>query len=76
MINDYFKEKISWYKMYAVFILAAVSGVAAWIFNNKKTALNNDIFLAIITLIFLSILLAAIEFRVRHYFKNIKSGDK
>lgn len=75
-MNEYFKEKISWYKMYAVFLLAALSGVVAWVFNNKITASNNDIIIALLSLIFLCILLLGIELRVRHYFKSIKNGEK
>lgn len=76
LMNEYFKEKISWYKMYAVFLLAALSGVVAWVFNNKITASNNDIIIALLSLIFLCILLLGIELRVRHYFKSIKNGEK
>lgn len=75
-MNEYFKEKISWYKMYAVFLLAALSGVITWVLNNKTTASNNDIIIALLSLIFLCILLLGIELRVRHYFKNIKNGEK
>ena len=76
LMNEYFKEKISWYKMYAVFLLAALSGVVAWVFNNKTTASNNDIIIALLSLIFLCILLLGIELRVRHYFKSSKNGEK
>ncbi|OLA94172.1 MAG: hypothetical protein BHW64_05000 [Candidatus Melainabacteria bacterium LEY3_CP_29_8] len=75
-MNEYFKEKISWYKMYAVFLLAAVSGVAAWIFNNLT---NSNLFYTIVAgfaLLCLFCAIIAIEIRVRYYFKQIYKKGK
>lgn len=76
LMNEYFKGKISWYKMYAVFLLAALSGVVAWVFNNLENSNLFYIFIAGFTLFCLICAIIAIEIRVRYYFKRIYMKGK
>lgn len=71
MNKEVTKEKINWYKLLFTILVTAIVGSIGWLTSHLGTPLKGLVILDIIGIIFLSIGLSAIIYKIRFYFKKL-----
>ncbi len=72
VMNEYYKEKIGFYKLLLTLLTTAFLGTFGWFFTNYRELFVIDIILSIIGLILIFSFILACIFKIRVYTNKLK----
>lgn len=71
-MNEYFNEKIVYYRLLLTFGLTAISGCFAWFFVNFANTDTKHLLLNLFSIIILFVAVGIVLFKLRYYIKQLK----
>lgn len=74
-MNDFLKEKISYYKLLLTFFVTALYGITGWYFANKHAIGSTLATFTIFGFIAIVISIGAIIYKIRFYTEQLKEED-
>lgn len=75
MNKDLYKEKISWYKLLFTLMSTALVACIGWLVSNTDYHIKGVIVLNGLAIIFISMSMSAVIYKIRYYFRKLGEVD-